>query len=232
MYSYTMDNWMLEAFLRLVFAAVLGALIGVEREHHGRSAGLRTQLLAALGAALAIIVSVHFARVFGVPSTSEVIRLDPARVAYGVMVGIGFLGAGVIIRHGRDVRGLTTAASLWCTAAVGMACGFGMYPLAAAAAAIILFALIILAKLDHYIPSRRYRTLSLVLSRGESDAYSRVKALLKPRKIFVVDADFTRNFAGDTDRLVLHVTTPSRFNPSLFLDLKAEMPEIRSISIR
>ena len=127
----TLDDWYVQAICRILIAAVLGALIGVERQVHGRSAGLRTQLLVALGAALAMVVSLHFAREFAStdPDTWS-LRIDPARMAYGVMGGIGFLGAGVILRQESGIRGLTTGASLWCTAAVGLACGFGMYAVA------------------------------------------------------------------------------------------------------
>jgi len=83
-----------EAVCNLLLAAVLGAIIGAEREYHGRSAGLRTQLLVALGSCLAMIVSLHFATVYGAESSNASLRVDPARVAYGIMSGIGFLGAG------------------------------------------------------------------------------------------------------------------------------------------
>src|SRR5436190_12618371 len=106
------QNWPAEQVIRLLLAATVGGLVGIERELRGRQAGFRTNLLVSLGSALVMIVSVSFAsRKFdGDPAGS--IRVDPGRIAYGVMSGIGFLGAGTIIKSGVAVRGLTTAAGL------------------------------------------------------------------------------------------------------------------------
>lgn len=119
--------------LRLVLAAALGAAVGLEREVHGHPAGLRTHLLVALGAALFTVISVA-----GFVSDDPV---DPSRVAAQVVTGIGFLGAGAILKAGFTIRGLTTAASLWGTAAIGMAVGVGQHGLALVATAIILVSL-------------------------------------------------------------------------------------------
>src|SRR6188472_1311287 len=115
--------------LRLLLAAVLGAVIGFEREIHDHPAGMRTHLLVALGSAIFTVVSIYG---FGDPDVA-----DPSRVAAQIVTGIGFLGAGAIIKYGTSVRGLTTAASLWATAAVGMAAGTGQWILAIVASAIV-----------------------------------------------------------------------------------------------
>ena len=128
--------------LRLAIAAVLGSAIGVERELREREAGLRTHLLVALGAALFTIVSAYgFDDVLGKSGPSVLVRLVPSRVAAQVVSGIGFLGAGAIIRQGLSVRGLTTAASLWIVAAIGMASGAGMYAAATIGTVIVVFSL-------------------------------------------------------------------------------------------
>ena len=90
------EPWVLRMCVRLLLAALLGALVGLEREHHGRTAGLRTQLLVALGSALVVVVSVTFTEVFAPAAAAGALRIDPSRAAYGVITGIGFLGAGVI----------------------------------------------------------------------------------------------------------------------------------------
>ncbi len=124
--------------LRLVAAAVAGAAIGAEREWHAHPAGMRTHLLVSLGSAAFMIISMHgFADVAGQPGVNE----DPSRVAAQVVAGIGFIGGGAILKYGVSIRGLTTAGSLWATAAVGMAFGAGMLLLGTAIAAIILFTL-------------------------------------------------------------------------------------------
>jgi putative Mg2+ transporter-C (MgtC) family protein len=118
-----------EMLLRIFAAVVAGALIGYERSYHGRPAGFRTHTLVCTASSLLMLVTVyeaHWVRV-----ASETVRLDPTRMAQGIMTGIGFLGAGVIIKEGLSVRGLTTAASIWMTSAIGILAGVGFYfPLA------------------------------------------------------------------------------------------------------
>jgi putative Mg2+ transporter-C (MgtC) family protein len=125
----------LEMVLRLVLASVLAGIIGYQRERYKKPAGLRTHILIGLGAALFTVVSVYG---FGGNG-------DPSRVAAGIVAGVGFLGAGVIFRAMRgDVpMGLTTAASIWVTAAIGMAAGVGLYLIAAVVAVITLLVLMI-----------------------------------------------------------------------------------------
>lgn len=110
----------IDVAIRLVVAAVMGAAIGAERELHEHAAGLRTHMLVGVGACLFTLVSAYGFQAF---STST----DPSRVAAQIVTGIGFLGAGAILREGLTVKGLTTAASLWVVAAIGMAVGLGMY---------------------------------------------------------------------------------------------------------
>ena len=116
-----------DVLARLALAAALGAAIGFERELREREAGLRTHLLVCLGSALFTIVSAYGFHEF-LTSGDAVVRSDPTRIAAQIVTGIGFLGAGAIIRQGISVRGLTTAATLWVAAAIGMAAGAGYYP--------------------------------------------------------------------------------------------------------
>ena len=129
-----------EILLRLGLAAALGGAIGAERELRERGAGLRTHLLVAVGAALFTLVSGYAWGDFTF-STERGVVFDPTRVAAQIVTGIGFLGAGAIIRQGLSVRGLTTAATLWAVAAIGMAAGVGYYAAAIFATAIVLVAL-------------------------------------------------------------------------------------------
>ena len=128
----------LEMALRLVLAVALGSLIGFQRGHAGKPAGIRTHSLICLGAAL-----------FAVASMFEVAGADPTRIAAGIVTGIGFLGAGAIIRReGGMVGGLTTAATIWAVAGVGLAAGFGMYIISVVAAALVLVILLIPHRFD------------------------------------------------------------------------------------
>ena len=121
--------------VRLLVAAALGAGIGLEREIHGHPAGMRTHLLVALGSSLFTVLSIHG---FG---SGDPRLTDPSRVAAQVVSGIGFLGAGAILKEGASIRGLTTAASLWAAAAVGMAAGVGDHLVALGATVIVLLSL-------------------------------------------------------------------------------------------
>jgi putative Mg2+ transporter-C (MgtC) family protein len=129
-----------EDLARLALAAALGGAIGFERELRDREAGLRTHLLVCLGSALFTIVSAYGFREF-LTSGDQVFRADPTRIAAQIVTGIGFLGAGAIIRQGISVRGLTTAATLWVSAAIGIAAGAGYYSGAVMATVVTLIAL-------------------------------------------------------------------------------------------
>jgi putative Mg2+ transporter-C (MgtC) family protein len=129
-----------EVLLRLALAAVLGGVLGLERELREREAGLRTHLLVSVGSALFTIVSAYGFREF-LNSGESVVRADPTRIAAQIVTGIGFLGAGAIIRQGLSIRGLTTAATLWVVAAIGLAAGAGYYSAAVISTAVALIAL-------------------------------------------------------------------------------------------
>jgi putative Mg2+ transporter-C (MgtC) family protein len=130
---------------RLLVAALLGGLVGVERETNNQAAGLRTNMLVALGSCLFTILSIY-----GFPAGDGVPR-DPARLAAQVVSGIGFLGAGAVLHRHGGVRGLTTAASIWLVAAVGMAAGTGSYFIAVLATVVALVVLVLLRPLSQLL---------------------------------------------------------------------------------
>jgi putative Mg2+ transporter-C (MgtC) family protein len=144
-----------EILLRIGLAAVLGGAIGLERELREREAGLRTHMLVSVGAALFTLVSAYAWTDWRFSTESGVV-FDPTRIAAQVVTGIGFLGAGAIIRQGLSVRGLTTAATLWVVAAIGMATGAGYYAAAAITTVLVLFSLWPL-RLFAYRVSERFR---------------------------------------------------------------------------
>jgi putative Mg2+ transporter-C (MgtC) family protein len=129
-----------EALLRIVVAAALGGAVGIERELREHDAGFRTHMLVAIGSALFTIISAYGFHEFLVTG-GAVVRADPTRIAAQIVTGIGFLGAGAIIRQGLSVRGLTTAATLWVVAAIGMAAGAGYYGGALITTAVVLISL-------------------------------------------------------------------------------------------
>jgi putative Mg2+ transporter-C (MgtC) family protein len=177
-----------------MIAGVAGGLIGLEREVRGRQAGFRTNLLVCVGSCLTMIVSLHFATHSWQPQTANQgvnINIDPARIAYGVMTGVGFLGAGTIIHHRGSVRGLTTAAAMWCVAAVGLAAGFGMYVVTAMAVGVVLVALWLLDRVEARLPKLRYRTITVRRPWGEG-VIEQTVAFFKEHELDVTDVSFER----------------------------------------
>lgn len=154
-----------DVVLRLGLATLLGVLVGLERERLERAAGMRTHAIVALASALIMIVSTYgFAAVLG---PGQLVSFDPSRVAAQVVSGIGFLGAGVIIFRKNAVRGLTTAASVWAVAGLGLACGGGLFAAAGTAAAILLLLQVVLRPLElRVFAHHRVHRLELHVRRG------------------------------------------------------------------
>ena len=165
----------LELISRLVLAAALGSVIGFERERLSWAAGLRTHMLACVGSTLIMIVSAFgFADVLG----NQHVVLDPSRIAAQVVSGIGFLGAGSILLRGEIIRGLTTAASLWSVAAIGLAVGGGLYTASIAATIIILIILAGIKPIEkRFITVKQRRQLSLLVERGSMTFHTLHEAL-------------------------------------------------------
>lgn len=151
----------LDLTVKLLLAALAGGLVGFEREKHGRPAGLRTNLLVAVGSCVMMIVSEAFYLKYGMFDAETTLRLDPSRVAAQIVSGIGFIGAGVILKEGASVRGLTTAASLWAVAGLGMAFGMGFFSLGAIATVLVLISLTLLKKLEPVMNKDRFLTLAV-----------------------------------------------------------------------
>ncbi|OPY63728.1 MAG: putative Mg(2+) transport ATPase [Syntrophorhabdaceae bacterium PtaU1.Bin034] len=167
-----------EIIVRLLLASVLGGLVGLEREVHGREAGIRTYLLVALGSALIMVVSeVLFFKYQGMIA-GEFVRVDPGRIAAQAVTGIGFLGAGVIIRYGNSIRGLTTAACMWVTCAVGLAIGSGYYIYGSVVSFVTLFSLIALKMVREKLSTDWYRDLT-VLSEELDGQFERLQAIIE-----------------------------------------------------
>jgi len=165
-----------ELAIRMLVGALLGGIIGYERDYHGRPAGLRTHMIVALASATFMVVSTHFAYFQRYPASDHV-SADPSRIAASVAVGIGFLGAGAILRTGISVQGLTTAAGLWLVSAIGLAAGAGMYGESVVATAIGLTALWGLHRFEERQGFRRRRRVTLVLEGHVPEAGSVARAL-------------------------------------------------------
>lgn len=145
-----------DILLKLLLASLLGGVIGLEREVHGRPAGFRTHLLVSLGSTLFVLTSVQFYHSYGNFTGTGPVGADPARIAAQVVAGIGFLGAGAIIREKASIRGLTTAACLWVAAAIGVAVGAGMHLTAIIVSLLAVVNLIALKKIEGFIKKDTY----------------------------------------------------------------------------
>ena len=141
-----LDFLQLEPFLQLVFAALLGSFIGYERERKGKEAGLRTFSLVALGACFFTMTAIYFKLPQG--ASTNALQIDPTRVIQAVAIGIGFIGSGLIIQKKAQVEGLTTAAALWATAAIGIGIGLRLYYLSAVGALLIIVILVVLKEVE------------------------------------------------------------------------------------
>ena len=216
-----------EGLLRLLLAAVLAGAIGIERELREQEAGLRTHMLVCVGATMFMIVGVYAWADYQLSNSIGVV-VDPSRVASYVVSGIGFLGAGAIIRHGINVRGLTTAASLWVVAAIGVAVGAGMYGLSIATTALVILALWPLSAVKRGLAGRRATAKRLAVT-------------LEPRGT-IVDALGAVEQGGytiesvevaeeeDARRLEVVVEVPAGVRLGPLLDRVATMPGVRSVS--
>lgn len=185
-------GWPWEGFVRLMLAGIAGGLVGLEREFRGRQAGFRTNILVCVGSAMAMIVSTEFARKAWPHAANVNINIDPARIAYGVMTGVGFLGAGAILHTKGQVRGLTTAAAMWCVAAIGLAAGLGMYLMTILAAIIVVVALWILDYFEDMLPKVRYRTVT-IRRKWQVGLIAQTIERFEAANLKVVDASFERS---------------------------------------
>src|SRR6188768_2027924 len=162
---------------RVMGALAIGALIGFERTFHGRPAGFRTHSLVCIASSILMIVTVYQSRWMTFVE-HEAIRTDPTRMAQGIMTGIGFLGAGVIFKEGLTVRGLTTAASIWVTAAIGILVGIGFWFAAVVGALATLIVLAMFRLIEARLPSEFYAHHSLRFSRDKVISESDLRKLI------------------------------------------------------
>lgn len=189
---------------RLLLASFLGGLIGLEREIHGRPAGFRTHLLVSLGACLFTITSLEVYRTFGNFSGNGPVGVDPGRIAAQVVTGIGFLGAGAIIRERASIRGLTTAACLWVAAALGIACGIGLFWLAISVTLVALVNLLLLKEVERRLTRDTY-VMVKVCGEDKGDFLARVYGVLNETGIENVDAKLQKDLEKGVISIELQV---------------------------
>jgi putative Mg2+ transporter-C (MgtC) family protein len=219
-----------DVFLRLVVTIALGGAIGFERELHEQPAGLRTHILVALASATFMLVSEYF--VFFQHYTKDgLISVDVSRIAAQIVSGIGFLGGGVILRSGMRIKGLTTAASLWLVAAVGMTSGAGMYLMATEVTLLALFALTVLRKLVEE-PRKRVIQFRVRLNmEGEFLSRAALTQHLREMGAILVKVDYSRNISDNRSRLDAEIRLPSEALEESLVKRLEGLPGMRRVRV-
>lgn len=209
--------------LRLVEAAVLGGLIGLERERSAQPAGLRTHLILCVGAALMMEISWRVGQGPG---------HDPGRIAAQVVSGIGFLGAGAILRLGLSIRGLTTAASLWTTAGIGLAVGAGYHAAAIFAVALILAALTLLKRVERALLASKGQRTAFVTVRDEPGALGAVDRAVSASGAYIQQLQVNKNAGERTLEVRLQLGIPKGFSPVALSNALNQLEQVTEAEVQ
>jgi putative Mg2+ transporter-C (MgtC) family protein len=186
----------IEITVRLLSALAVGAAIGMERSYSGRAAGFRTHALVAVSSALLMLVTAYESEWVGTFREGRLV-LDPTRMAQGIMTGIGFLGAGAIIKSGYTIHGLTTAASIWITATIGILVGIGFYYPAIAGVLITLGVLTFFRWIEAKAPAIFYAQCVIRFDRASAIAEEQLRALIASHGFAISDLNYRMNAASD-----------------------------------
>jgi putative Mg2+ transporter-C (MgtC) family protein len=208
---------------RMVIAAILGAAIGLEREIHDHPAGMRTHLLVSLGSA--VFTELSIVAFSGPPAPNGSYPTDTSRVAAQIVSGIGFLGAGAILKYGTSIRGLTTAASLWSTAAIGMAAGAGQWLIAGVGTFIIVVSLWPLNALVARLRKPGSHDIRLRLEVGRLEALGDVSRLLADRRIEMAGINSQRLGKGRYE-VELSLRLPTAVRPQDVIGAITAIPDV------
>lgn len=217
-----LNEWVI--IFRLVLAAVLSGIVGFEREFHGRAAGFRTHILLCVGSTLIMLTSMHIFDVY-----SGRTPVDPARLAAGVVTGIGFLGAGTIMRYKASVRGLTTAASLWVVTGIGLAVGSGLYFGSVVTTFLAVFALMFFGRLEHVMIRKDWYKTVVIETKEGLEQLKAVREILAEYAIEINDFELERS--GDAAFMVLKIAlklSTARYDAQLIDDI-GRLEGIRSV---
>jgi len=220
----------LPILVHLIAALVAGGAIGMERTFQARPAGFRTHALVCMASSLLMLVTLYQDAWLPQTSSGE-FRSDPVRMGQGIMTGIGFLGAGVIFREGITVRGLTTAASIWVTAAIGILIGIGFYMPAAAATVLTIAALTIMRWVEERMPAHAYAHHVLTFARENVMPEDEVRELLKAHHFKIVNLSYRTAEDGQAFEYRMVIRTTQVANFSTLADALLQLPRIRSFRI-
>jgi len=225
-----MESVYITVTVRLLVSMAAGGLIGFERRLHGRPAGLRTHILVCSASTLLILLSTfQWDVTTGVPI--ENVSFDPMRTAQGIMTGIGFLGAGVIIKEKTTVLGLTTAATIWITAALGIIIGAGFYFAAALAAAIILTTLVLFRWLEDRFPTEHFATLAVRSKRDRQLDQQELERVVCEHDMRIVSTNFSLSDHGEIFTSLFVVKTSHKRNFNTIARTLSDNPSVHEFDL-
>lgn len=216
-----------EILIRLLLGAIVGGIIGFERSTHGRAAGFRTHLLVCVAGVLIMTVSeyYHYLSLWD-PSY---IRVDPARLAAGAITGVGFLGAGVIVKSGLNVQGLTTAACLWIVSAIGLSIGSGLYTAGLASFVITYLSLWLLRRVEDRMPRLSYKFMTIVVE-GLGDEEP-IRSAIEKCGASVSRIDYERDLRRSESTFSITISFREGSCPKRILDNVSSLPVVKKVSI-
>jgi putative Mg2+ transporter-C (MgtC) family protein len=226
-----MDRDHLDIAIHLAAALCAGGIIGLERSFHARPAGFRTHTLVCVASSLLMLIMLYQSRWLPGAATEAVLQTDPTRMAQGIMTGIGFLGAGVIFKEGLSVRGLTTAASIWMTAAIGILMGIGFYFPAVLATVLTIGILSLFRWIEARMPSHSYAHYHVRFDRDAVMSEPALRALLDEHGFTIANMSYrlTDDGAHFEYRMVLR-TTEIKNTAKLADDLRA-LPQVKAFQL-
>jgi putative Mg2+ transporter-C (MgtC) family protein len=189
-----------EIIIRLLLGTLFGGVIGFERQVHGRPAGFRTHILVCIAAVLIMLVSEYYQYLSSIDPSY--IRIDPGRIAAGALAGVGFIGAGVVLKAGLSIQGLTTAACIWVVSAMGLAVGSGLYLAGAVTFLITIFSLASLRVVERKMPKLTYRFLTITADLNADE--DQITSIIKKTDLSIVNIDYEH--CTDSGTLVFYIT--------------------------
>ncbi|GAB4483985.1 MAG: MgtC/SapB family protein [Thermodesulfovibrionales bacterium] len=214
-----------EIIVRLLLGTLLGGIIGFERQAHGRAAGFRTQLLVCVACVLLMLISEGYQQ-----QGAAWPRPDPLRIAAGAMTGVGFLGAGVILKIGVSVQGLTTAACIWIVSAIGLAVGAGQYVAALTGFAITFTALWLLRIAETRMPRLIYKNVQVTTD--DSGDQEKITEIFTSRGYAIGKIDYAIDLADKERRFAFSVSTRGQDMLGEIIGILASLPAVRKVDIR
>ncbi len=225
-----MNSNLIDIVQHLGAAALAGGVIGFERSYHGRPAGFRTHTLVCMASSILMLVTVYQDQWFSGASL-QTVRIDPTRMAQGVMTGIGFLGAGVIMKEALSVRGLTTAASIWITAAIGILAGVGFYAAVLLATVFSLLVVLVFRWVEEWIPTLSYARLTLSFRRETIMPEAELMELITKQGFTSANMSYSSEKEGNFFQYAMTIRTPNRGNMQRLSHMLSDLESVEEFQI-